>query len=116
MNYFKSIRRLSSTGRSTSMEAGPGLEFFINQAKGDSMVSSDQSRVGKAGRLPEWVKTSIPKGEKYEELKSMLRELKLATVCEEARCPNIGECWNGGEEKTATATIMVSTVFCSSYN
>lgn len=46
-------------------------------------------------------------GKNYARIKSQLRELKLATVCEEARCPNIGECWGGGEHGTATATIMV---------
>lgn len=34
-------------------------------------------------------------------------------VCEEARCPNIGECWGGGEYSTATATIMVGSTLCS---
>lgn len=46
-------------------------------------------------------------GKNYAKIKSQLRELKLATVCEEARCPNIGECWGGGEHGTQTATIMV---------
>jgi hypothetical protein len=41
------------------------------------------------------------------QLKSKLRELKLNTVCEEAKFPNIGECWTGGETGTATATIMI---------
>lgn len=59
-------------------------------------------------RLPPWLKTKIPVGENYSKLKEQLRSLKLSTVCEEARCPNIGECWGGGEHRTATATIMVS--------
>ena len=46
-------------------------------------------------------------------LKKELRELKLATVCEEARCPNIGECWGGGEDNVATATIMVMGDTCT---
>lgn len=58
-------------------------------------------------RLPPWLKTTIPTGKNYSKIKSQLRELKLATVCEEARCPNIGECWGGGEHGTQTATIMV---------
>lgn len=49
-------------------------------------------------------------GEGFAKIKSQLRELKLATVCEEARCPNIGECWGGGEHGTQTATIMVSLI------
>lgn len=48
---------------------------------------------------------NVPGGEKYTEIKGKLRELKLHTVCEEARCPNIGECWGGGDGHTATATV-----------
>lgn len=46
-------------------------------------------------------------GAKFSALKEQLRSLKLSTVCEEARCPNIGECWSGGKHGTSTATIMV---------
>ena len=46
-------------------------------------------------------------GKNYTKLKETLRGLNLHTVCEEAKCPNIGECWGGGEDATATATIMV---------
>jgi len=63
-------------------------------------------------RLPPWLKTNIPVGKNYSRLKDDLRELKLATVCEEARCPNIGECW-GGAEGTATATIMLMGDTCT---
>lgn len=58
-------------------------------------------------RLPPWLKTKIPTGKNFSRLKEQLRKLNLHTVCEEARCPNIGECWGGGEHGTATATIMV---------
>lgn len=44
-------------------------------------------------RLPPWLKTEIPVGKNFSKLKEQMRHLKLATVCEEARCPNIGECW-----------------------
>lgn len=60
-------------------------------------------------RLPPWLKTKIPIGANFNKIKEQLRELKLATVCEEAKCPNIGECWGGGEHGTQTATIMVSS-------
>ncbi|KAG7141157.1 Lipoyl synthase like protein [Verticillium longisporum] len=47
-------------------------------------------------RLPEWLKTPIPAGNaNFAAIKKDLRDLKLSTVCEEARCPNIGECWGG---------------------
>lgn len=59
-------------------------------------------------RLPPWLKREIPMGKNYAKLKENLRGLNLHTVCEEARCPNIGECWGGGENNVATATIMVS--------
>lgn len=64
--------------------------------------------VSRKQRLPEWLKTAIPVGKNYTEIKKNLRELKLHTVCEEAKCPNISDCWGGGEHQTATATIMVS--------
>lgn len=55
---------------------------------------------------PDWLKVRAPSGENYTRIKDMLGELKLATVCQEARCPNIGECWSGG---TATFMIMGDT-------
>ena len=64
-------------------------------------------------RKPEWLKREVPGGENYTRIKAKLRELKLHTVCEEARCPNIGECWGGGEEQTATATIMLMGDTCT---
>jgi len=57
---------------------------------------------------PEWIKVRAPVGEKYFELKELMKSLNLATVCQEARCPNMGECWNGG-----TATIMLMGEVCT---
>lgn len=53
------------------------------------------------------MKTSVPTSSSYNKIKKDLRGLNLHTVCEEARCPNIGQCW-GGDKGDATATIMVS--------
>ncbi|KAJ3201842.1 hypothetical protein HDU67_001017 [Dinochytrium kinnereticum] len=64
-------------------------------------------------RLPEWLKTEIPVGENFKKIKKDLRGLKLNTVCEEARCPNIGDCWGGGEDGIATATIMLMGEECT---
>jgi lipoyl synthase len=61
-------------------------------------------------RKPPWLRQRAPQGDKYEAMKSQLGGLKLATVCEEAQCPNIGECWNG---PTGTATIMVLGDTCT---
>ncbi|GBF90791.1 hypothetical protein Rsub_03092 [Raphidocelis subcapitata] len=59
---------------------------------------------------PPWLRQRAPQGERYGELFTQMRELKLATVCEEAQCPNIGECWNGS---MATATIMLLGDTCT---
>ena len=55
------------------------------------------------GRLPPWMKVRMPGGPEYIRLKNLLRESELHTVCEEARCPNIGECW---ERRSATFMIL----------
>ena len=61
------------------------------------------------GRIkPPWLKVRAPSGTRYSHIKSRARQLKLHTVCEEARCPNIGECWGGG-----TATFMVMGDICT---
>ena len=57
----------------------------------------------KKRRLPEWMKVRMPGGPNYLELKRILRNSTLHTVCEEARCPNIGECW---ESRSATFMIL----------
>ncbi len=60
------------------------------------------------GRRPEWLKVRAPGGEDYARVKSMMRSKALHTVCEEARCPNITECWNAG-----TATFMIHGDTCT---
>jgi lipoic acid synthetase len=57
-------------------------------------------------RHPEWIKSRLPSGENYHDLKGLLRGLNLNTVCEEAHCPNIGECW---DQRTATIMILGDT-------
>ncbi|KAI2614963.1 Lipoate synthase [Hypoxylon sp. NC1633] len=65
-------------------------------------------------RLPSWLKTPIPAGnDNYKKIKSDLRGLGLHTVCEEARCPNISECWGGSNKNAATATIMLMGDTCT---
>ena len=59
-------------------------------------------------KKPEWIKVKIPSGEKFKEVKNLLREHKLHTVCEEASCPNIGECFSKG-----TATFMIMGDICT---
>ena len=59
-------------------------------------------------RLPDWLKVSLPGGGDYAETKALLRSRNLHTVCEEARCPNLGHCWARG-----TATIMILGDLCT---
>jgi lipoyl synthase len=59
-------------------------------------------------RKPDWLKVRFPGGERYQHLKSLMREENLHTVCEEAHCPNVGECWNAG-----TATFMILGDVCT---
>ena len=59
-------------------------------------------------RHPSWIKAQMPSGDNYAELKKLMRNLQLHTVCEEARCPNIGECWN-----SRTATFMILGDVCT---
>ena len=62
---------------------------------------------------PGWLRQKAPQGERFEYLQGQLGGLRLATVCEEAQCPNIGECWNGGEDGVGTATIMLLGDTCT---
>ncbi len=61
-----------------------------------------------AHRKPPWLKVSLPSGDNYFRIRKLMRSLNLATVCQEANCPNIGECWSGG-----TATIMLMGEVCT---
>jgi len=61
-----------------------------------------------AVRRPEWLKVRLPAGENYFDLKRLMRGLGLHTVCESARCPNIGECWHH-----RTATFMILGELCT---
>jgi len=61
-----------------------------------------------AERKPEWLRVRPPSGENYAHLKGLFRSLDLHTVCEEAHCPNVWECWGGG-----TATIMLMGDTCT---
>lgn len=103
--------------RTSSQFNGPGLEDFVSgdvQEKNYSEYSGKLKReIGdKRLRLPPWLKVDIPRGASYLAVKEGLRKSGLATVCEEARCPNIGDCWGGGEG-TATATIMLMGDQCT---
>lgn len=59
-------------------------------------------------RKPDWLKVKLPGGEEYERVRKLLKTLRLHTVCEEAMCPNVSECWGAG-----TATVMILGDTCT---
>lgn len=103
---------------------GPSLQDFINDPNPvlhdkveewqeyDGKLKRDKGEEQRL-RLPPWLKREIPTGKNFSKIKEQLRGLNLHTVCEEARCPNIGECWGGGEHGTQTATIMLLGDTCT---
>jgi len=60
------------------------------------------------GRKPRWLRAPMPAGRRFEAVRGIVRDHRLSTVCEEAKCPNIGECWNAG-----TATLMLMGAVCT---
>jgi lipoic acid synthetase len=82
---------------------------FLDQS--NNVAPAERTPSGRL-RLPEWLKRDVVKADQKQlKLKRQLRTLKLATVCEEARCPNINECWGGSDDSPSTATIMVIKTF-----
>ena len=71
-------------------------------------VQRKDAEKGPRERKPDWLKVKLPTGEGYGEVKKTVREHGLSTVCEEAMCPNIAECWSAG-----TATIMLMGSVCT---
>ncbi|CAI9113638.1 OLC1v1014277C1 [Oldenlandia corymbosa var. corymbosa] len=127
---LKSRRFFSTLSSSSPPEPSPKftqtLEGLRQRLAADSPTLSDFVRLQDEGEYsvevgtkkkplpkPKWMKESIPGGDKYIQIKKVLRGSKLHTVCEEAKCPNIAECWSGGETGTATATIMILGDTCT---
>lgn len=74
----------------------------------DGIKSTAAAPAFVAGRKPQWLRAPMPAGPGFDAVKAVVKEHRLATVCEEAKCPNIGECWNAG-----TATIMLMGAVCT---
>ncbi len=74
------------------------MSFIIQE------IPSEPRRISR----PDWLRVKIPSGENYSRLKNLIAEQGLHTVCEEARCPNMAECWNAG-----TATFMILGDVCT---
>ncbi|KAI0702504.1 lipoic acid synthase [Cytidiella melzeri] len=101
---------------SRTLDDGPSFDEFVSDNVPEKVILGNTSQP----RLPSFLKTSIPTGSSFTKIKKDLRGLKLHTVCEEARCPNIGDCWGGKEgaseeegRRAATATIMLMGDTCT---
>jgi lipoyl synthase len=98
------------------LDSGPSFSDFTSSSDQtiDQPGSKQPSSAPRAPK-PAWLRIDSPTGDRkanLERLQTTVKKLNLATVCEEAKCPNIGECW-GGKEGTATATIMLMGDTCS---
>jgi lipoic acid synthetase len=76
--------------------------------KRDPRFEAERMSVKPRYPRPDWLKVRLPGGENFSRLKSLVREKQLHTVCQDARCPNIGECWGNG-----TATFMLLGEVCT---
>ncbi|KAI9819182.1 MAG: hypothetical protein M1827_007338 [Pycnora praestabilis] len=115
--------RRQSTSFQDKINAGPSFSDFVGGSERkftpEDALKLRTAIVGPKGktkeiiRLPDWLKTPVPVGENFKKIKNDLRGLNLHTVCEEARCPNISDCWGGSDKSTATATIMLMGDTCT---
>ncbi|MEO7387490.1 MAG: lipoyl synthase [Gammaproteobacteria bacterium] len=99
MTSFKGIPIESGAKYST----GTGFTAIRN-----GMKQRSGSREPDVSRKPDWLRVRLVSGGRYSDVQRTVREHRLATVCEESMCPNIGECWNAG-----TATIMLMGHVCT---
>lgn len=80
----------------------------VKSVEGGVRRSAETATPAPRDRKPDWLRVKLPSGGRYQEMKRNVTGHRLATVCEEARCPNLAECWNAG-----TATIMLMGSVCT---
>jgi lipoic acid synthetase len=108
MNTFKGI---PVVGPGDEPRTRSGQKYVTPQgfaAIKDGIKASTASLPIEIGRKPSWLRAPMPSGSGFSAVREIVKEHRLATVCEEAKCPNIGECWNAG-----TATIMLMGAVCT---
>lgn len=94
-----------------AVDADPSLASLAsNHSKHPLSFTSTLPNTLPSSSKPQWLRQRGAQGGKYEKLKDQLKGLELSTVCQEAQCPNIGECWNA---ETGTATIMILGDTCT---
>jgi lipoic acid synthetase len=98
------LRRVLCVGRSAVVSPLDNTARFSAVGCNDTAMSH--------ARKPAWLKTRPPSGERFADIKRTLRDHDLHTVCEEANCPNLGECWSG-HSGPGTATFMLMGDRCS---
>jgi lipoic acid synthetase len=107
MSRLKDIPVVVAAARAHSGEKYITPQGFAAIRDGIKASTGQSAAVLRAGK-PAWLRARAPMGAGFQSVKAIVKEHRLATVCEEARCPNIGECWNAG-----TATIMLMGAVCT---
>jgi len=95
---------------------GDFAQAALNEVQVQDLKPKPKQLKKKRQKKPDWLRVDALQKETeeaYQSMRSTVRDLKLSTVCEEARCPNIGECWGGGKSGTSTATIMLMGDTCT---
>ncbi|KAK6751977.1 hypothetical protein RB195_003412 [Necator americanus] len=103
------------------LKEGPSFADFVSSSSIEEAVSKYEGKLkldkgDRRLRLPPWLKKEqvLPsENENVSRMKKQLKGLKLATVCQEARCPNLGECWGGSKDSLSTATILLMGDTCT---
>jgi lipoyl synthase len=109
MSDLKSIPVVQEPGRARSGEKYLTPQGFTAIRDGvKSHGGADPAAARVLQPKPSWLRAKAPTGAAFNTVRDIVREQRLATVCEEAKCPNIGECWNAG-----TATIMLMGAVCT---
>ncbi|KAI4180109.1 MAG: hypothetical protein L6R41_007450 [Letrouitia leprolyta] len=103
----------AETSAPTSLNLPPSTDPLASDPPLRTALVGPASRKREITRLPTWLQTPIPTSPNYKRIKADLRGLNLHTVCEEARCPNINDCWGGSDKSAATATIMLMGDTCT---
>src|ERR1700692_1221768 len=106
MPAFKDIPLVTQGARARSGEKYLTPQGFT--AIRDGVKTRGELTAAAPLRKPPWLKARAPTGAGFQSVRALVKEHRLATVCEEAKCPNIGECWNAG-----TATIMLMGAVCT---